>query len=120
MHSFISRYSKGWLLVCFLLFGIIIGFVTIWHDQRYDTAFFLNLPGYLLGVAFHGSWTRFISEAKPWIMRVPQVYVLSSLLFWGLIGILLSIFVKPKIVAWIVSIYLVILGGFTIAFYINS
>jgi hypothetical protein len=109
--------KKIFYIACFLLFGLVTGIVTGWHDYRYDTPFLLNLPGYMLGQLFEGLWVRFISDAVPWILHIPQVYILGSVLFWGLVGTLLSLFIKPKIVAWIVAIYLLLFGGLTLAYY---
>lgn len=32
-------------IACFVAFGLGVGFLTAWHDARYDTPLFLNLPG---------------------------------------------------------------------------
>jgi hypothetical protein len=109
------------IILCFLVFGIIMGICTGWHNQRgYDTPFLLNIPGYMIGDVFQGLWARFIGgtlATAPWILGRPQVFILASILFWGLLGTLLAIFVKFKILAWIVSIYLVIFGGLTIWYF---
>ena len=110
--------KKTIIIICFLVFGILMGICTGWHNQRgYDTPFLLNIPGYLIGVVFEGLWARFISDIFPWILRRPQVFVLASILFWGLTGTLLALFVKPKVITWSVGIYLVIFGGLTIWYF---
>jgi len=106
-------------IACFSLFGLVIGTITGWHDRRYDMPFPLNLPGYMLGQLFEGLWVRFVSDAVPWILQIPQVYVLASILFWSLAGTLLIIFVKAKVVMWVVGAYLVIFGGMTILYYFS-
>ncbi len=106
------------IVICFLVFGIIMGICTGWQNQRgYDTPFLLNIPGYMIGDVFEALWVRFINYAFPWILRRPQVFVLASILFWGLTGTLLALFVKPKVIAWSVGIYLVIFGGLTIWYF---
>jgi hypothetical protein len=115
-----AKTKKAFYLTCFLLFGLVAGIVVAWHDRRYDTPFLLNLPGYMLGQVFMGLWVRFVSDVIPWIFKFPQGYVFASTLFWGLIGTLLSLFVKPKIIDWIVGIYLLLFGGLTITFYLLS
>ncbi len=105
-------------IACFVAFGLGVGFWSVWHT-RYDTQLFLNLPGEMIGVAFHGLWVRFISDTIPWILDIPQVHVFASVLFWGVVGTLLSVFLKPKIIAWIGGVYLVIFGGMTVLFYLG-
>ncbi len=85
-------------IACFVAFGLGVGFLTGWHDAHYDTPLFLNLPGYLIGEVFAGP-------------------VLASVLFWGVVGTLFSLFLKPKIIAWIMGLYLVIFGGLTAWYY---
>lgn len=103
-------------IACFVAFGLGVGFWSVWHT-RYDTQLFLNLPGEMIGDAFYGMWTRFISNPPPWILDLHQVYVFASALFWGVVGTLLSLFLKPKIIAWIMGAYLVIFGGLTAYYY---
>lgn len=85
-------------IAAFVAFGLGLGFWSAWHDGRYDTPLYLNLPGYWLGEVFAGP-------------------VLASVLFWGVVGALFSFFLKPKLTAWIMGIYLVIFGGLTAWFY---
>jgi len=110
----LSIMKKIIIIVCFLIYGIILGFASIWYDRHGDTGLYLNIPGYLLGTVFESGWTRFIGGIRPWVMRMPQVYVLSSALSWGLLGTFFVVFLKPKIIAWIVGVYLVIFGTLTI------
>jgi hypothetical protein len=85
-------------IACFVAFGLGVGFWSVWHNARYDTPLYLNLPGDLISDAFAGP-------------------VLASVLFWGVVGTLLALFVKPKLIAWIAGVYLVIFGGLTIVYY---
>ena len=107
----------GYILV-FSLFGLVVGLVSIWHDERgYDTPFLLNLPGALIGDTLSGIWHRLFGIGTPWFIANPQVVVWTSVLFWSLVGFILIRFVKPKTIAWIVGTYLLIFGGLTIAYY---
>ena len=106
--------KRVFIVVSFLLFGVIIGFATIPYDRQHDTALYLNLPGIGLSEVLQGGWVRFVSDNIPWILRFPQLYVLASVLCWGIIGALFAAFLKPRIIAWIVGIYLVIFGILTI------
>jgi hypothetical protein len=113
------------LIACFLLFGIIVGSITLWFDKNTDSLFLLNIPGSLLGQAIYSGSIQLFGDPHssqahytiPWILRIPQVDFLASLLFWGIAGTLLTIFLKPKVIAWIAGIYLVIFGGLTIAWF---
>ncbi len=108
------------IIVVFLLYGIIVGFIAVWFRQHTDMVFLLNIPGTLLGDAVYGLSIRFIGDPHstqahftiPWLFRIPQVYVPASIFFWGLLGTLFTVFLKPRIVAWIMGAYLVIFGSF--------
>ena len=113
-------------IICFLVFGIGVGFVSVWYDNNTDTIFFFNIPGTLIG---DGIYYRSIevfgdpssSQAHysiPWVLRIPQVYVLASGLFWGLLGTVFSLFMKPMVIFWICAVYLVLLGILTIVSYV--
>ena len=74
----------------FIAFGLAVGFLTLWQfNHGSDSQLFLNIPSYFLGDGiYHLSIEYFgnpnSSQAHytiPWILRVPQVYVLSSIMF---------------------------------------
>ena len=112
-------------IACFLLFGIAVGFVSIWFYDNTDSIFILNIPGTLLGDGiYNGSIELFgdphSSQAHytiPWLFRTPQVYFLASILFWGIAGTLITIFLKPKLMACLVGAYLVITGILFIVYF---
>jgi len=113
-------------IACFLLFGIGIGFVSVWFDNNTDTIFFLNIPGTVIGDGIYYRCIEIFGDPSsaqahytiPWLIRIPQVYVLASGLFWGLLGALFALFLKPKVMLWIAAVYVVILGILTIVYYI--
>jgi hypothetical protein len=113
-------------IACFLLFGIGAGFVSVWFDNNTDTIFFLNIPGTLIGDGIYsGSIKLFGDPSSPqahftihWLLRVPQVYVLASGLFWGLLGALFAFFLKLRVVLWIVGVYVAVLIIITTLSYI--
>jgi hypothetical protein len=90
--------SRTRVLVGFLVAGLIAGLVAMvaWPA---DVAVLLNLPGVLLGDAvYRGSIGLFgdpsSSQAHftiPWLLRVPQVYVLVSVLVYGLAGAIVQV-----------------------------
>lgn len=120
-HKVMAACSMKKLMITgFIILGIAVGFIAIWYDQHYDMPFLLNLPGTFLGFGIYsGSIDLFgdphSSQAHftiPWILRIPQVYVLSSVLFWGILGAVFAAFLKPKIIAWIMGIYFIVFGSF--------
>ena len=113
-------------IVCFLLFGIGVGFVSVWFDDNTDTIFFLNIPGTIIGDGIYSGSIRLFGDPSssqahytiPWLLRIPQVYVLASGLFWGLLGALFAFFLKLRVILWIAGVYVLILVIITILFYI--
>ena len=99
-------------IACFVAFGLGLGFWSAWQC-RYDTPLFLNLPVDTLGGLLAGE------AIDLWVLKLPQVLVFTSVLFWGVVGTLLSVLLKPKIIAWIMGAYLVIFGGLTIWYYLD-
>ncbi len=111
---------KKTIIIGFIIFGMVVGLISVWFRQNADSVFLLNIPGTLLGDAIYGLSIKFLGDPSasqahytiPWLFRIPQVYVSASILLWGLIGIVSAIFLKPRIVAWSMGIYLVVLGSF--------
>jgi hypothetical protein len=109
---------KKLIITAFVIFGVAVGFVSVWFRQNTDTAFLLNIPGTILGDAVYNWSINLIgnphsSQAHytiPWLLRIPQVYVPTSIFFWGIIGTLLTIFLKPKVIGIIMGAYLLTLG----------
>jgi hypothetical protein len=85
-------YRKIILVICFIFFGLVLGFLSAWFHRRYDQWFPLNVPGDFL--------YSFLSN-----------YLLASVLAWVVIGTLITFIFRPKIVAWIMGVYLVVFGG---------
>ena len=111
-------------IACSLVFGVVVGFVSIWFYDNTDSIFILNIPGTLIGDGIYTGTIELFGDPHssqahytiPRVFRTPQVYVLASILFWGIAGTLLSIFLEPKITACIVPAYLIIAGILTIVF----
>jgi len=106
-------------IVVFIIYGTAVGLIAVWFRQHTDTLFLPNIPGTLLGEAVYNLSIRFIGDPYssqahytiPWLFRIPQVYVPTSVLFWGLLGTLFTMFLKVRIIAWIIGIYLVVSGS---------
>ena len=91
---FISRsgYRKIIFIVSFTIFGLALGFISLWFHRQYDQWFPMNIPGDILFM-FLGS------------------HILASVLVWAILGTLLTLVFKPKIIAWIMGAYFVLFGG---------
>lgn len=91
------------LLVGFLVAGLVAGIVAMvaWPA---DVAALLNLPGVLLGDAVYSGSISLIGDPSssqahftiPWPLRVPQVYLLVSVLVWGIAGSIVQAAVNRK------------------------
>jgi len=111
--------KKAIIMIGFIIYGIAVGFIAVWFRQNTDTVFLLNIPGTLLGDAVYGLSIRFFGDPHssqahytiPWLFRIPQVYVPISVLFWGLLGTIFTVLLKPRIIAWITGIYIVVFGS---------
>ena len=87
--------AKTRLLVGFLVYGIIVGMLSIWWWGYSDNVFFPNIPGMLLGEIVYNLSIKYLgnpysSQAHytiPWVLRIPQVYIPVSIFFWGILGL---------------------------------
>ena len=102
----------------FIIFGAVVGLTAVWFRQNTDAVFLLNIPGTWLGDAIYNLSVRLFGDPNssqahytiPWLLRIPQVYVPVSILFWGILGTLFTIFLKPKTIALIVGLYVIVFG----------
>lgn len=85
-------------LVSLLAFGVGMGLAAAWLWPL-DTAAVVNMPASLLGDRLY-VWTIALfgdphspqaHYTTPWIFRVPQVYVLASVLIWGTFGLIIQL-----------------------------
>lgn len=78
----------------FLVYGLVVGLLSSWRWGFSDNIFLLNVPGVLLGDVVYNLSIEYLGNPYsaqahytiPWFLRIPQVYVPVSLVFWGLIG----------------------------------
>ena len=90
--------SKKAILVGFLVFGIAIGFFAAWLWPA-DSSVYFNAFGALLGDQVYNLSIRYFGDiispqahhTIPWILRVPQVYVVASIVVYGLVGLALQL-----------------------------
>ncbi len=94
--------SAKWRIVLgFLIFGTVTGFLVIllWPQ---DNMLLVNLPAgyigfqvYIWSIQLFGNPNSFNAhETIPWLLRIPQVYMLVSILFWGALGSVIQIAVN--------------------------
>jgi len=97
--------GRSKILTGFLIYGIAVGLLSSWWWGISDNLFLLNVPGELLGYEVYDTAIRFLGDPSspqahysiPWVLRVPQVFVPVSTLFWGVIGLVLqTAYVKLK------------------------
>ena len=101
-----------------IIYGAVVGLIAVWFSQCTDTVFLLNIPGTLLSFAVYDLSIRFFGEPHssqahytiPWLLRIPQVYVPTSMLFWGILGTLFAMFLKPRGIALTMGAYLIVFG----------
>ena len=93
---------KARIVTGFLIYGLVVGILSVWWDGISDTLFPPNIPGVLLGGGTYGLAIRYLGDLSspqahytiPWILRINQVYVPVSIIFWGLVGLLFQLSYK--------------------------
>jgi len=89
---------KKVVLLGFLVFGTAIGFSTAWLWPA-DSSFYFNVFGALLGDQVYDLSIQHFGDiispqahyTIPWVLRIPQVYVITSIVVYALIGLLLQL-----------------------------
>jgi hypothetical protein len=89
--------SKWAIFIVFLAFGASIG---VWVALRgpQDSSVLFNFPGVLFGDAIYQWSIQQMGDPHsfqahytiPWLLRIPQVYVLVSIVIWGLFGLVVQ------------------------------
>jgi len=91
--------TKIKILIGFLIYGVIVGSLTAWWWHISDNVFLPNIAGALFGDAVYEYSINFLGDPHsaqahytiPWILRLPQVYVPVSIVFWGLSGLVIQL-----------------------------
>ena len=89
--KFPSQYAA---VVSSLSFGLVSGLVVAWL-WPWDSAILFDWPGALLGEQLYNLSIEALGDSHssqahytiPWLLRVPQVMVIVSILVWGTLGI---------------------------------
>ena len=71
--------AKIAIVLGFLIFSVISGLGVVWRWPD-DISVMVNFPA-----------SSQAHDTIPWILRIPQDYVVASLMFWGLIGLLVQL-----------------------------
>jgi hypothetical protein len=93
-----SRTARAIPLI-FMVYGFIVGVLSViwWHYS--DNLFLINIPGIFFGDKIYTYSIHIFGDplspqahfSIPWALRVPQVYVPVSTIFWIFIGLLVRI-----------------------------
>ncbi len=90
------------ILIGFLVYGLVVGVLSVWWDGISDMIFPFNIPGLILGDETYILAIRYLGDPSsphahytiPWILRINQVNVPVSIIFWGLVGLLVQLSYK--------------------------
>jgi hypothetical protein len=85
--------SEKRISLSFLLFGTVTGFLVAWAWPG-DLTVLINYFTTFLGDEVYHVATLYLGDISspqahytiPWILRIPQVYVVVSIILWSLIG----------------------------------
>ena len=96
-----TRINK--LFFLFLLYGVVAGFISAWWWTFSDNLFLLNVPGMLIGGGVYSLAIELLGNPSsaqahysiPWILRIPQIYVPVTIIFWGLLGLIVQSCWRP-------------------------
>jgi hypothetical protein len=90
--------SKGSIIIAFLIFAVGTG---VWVALVWplDSSTLLNFPASLFGDALYQWSIRYLGDPSspqahytiPWLLRVPQVYVVASIILWGFLGLMIQL-----------------------------
>jgi hypothetical protein len=86
------------IFVSFLVFGTAMGVFTAWLWPA-DSSVYFNLLPALLGDQVYDLSIRYFGDiisshahyTIPWFLRVPRIYVVSSVVVYGLVGLALQL-----------------------------
>jgi len=90
---------KNKILLIFLIYGCAIGLLSFWWQGIADSVFIFNILGIMFGDKVYSLAIHYLGNPNsaqahytiPWIMRVRQIYIPTSIIFWGLAGYLIQL-----------------------------
>jgi len=102
----VAGISARWRIVLgFLIFGTATGLLVA-QQWPQDNIFLYNLYAHFLGYAVYLWAIQHIGnptasnahDTIPWLLRIPQVFVIVSVIFWGSLGLLVQFAVnRPRL-----------------------
>ena len=86
--------GKRAIILSFLVFGAVTGILTAWV-WPIDSSIYFNLFASFLGDEVYNLSIQFFGDMRspqahytiPWILRIPQVYVITSIVLCGLVSL---------------------------------
>jgi len=86
--------GKRAIILSFLVFGAVTGILTAWV-WPIDSSVYFNFFASLLGDQVYNLSIQYFGDSSspqahytiPWILRIPQVYVIASLILCGLVSL---------------------------------
>ncbi|MBI5030995.1 MAG: hypothetical protein HZB51_10745 [Chloroflexi bacterium] len=100
----IIRVSARWRIVLgFLIFAIATGLLVALQWPQ-DNIFLYNFPAQFFGYEIYYWSIQLIGDPTsanahdtiPWFLRIPQVFVAVSMIFWGLLGAFIQLVVNAR------------------------
>lgn len=97
----LSNFVRSKFFLLFLAYGTIAGLISIavWpRDPFY--IFLFNAPGLWLGDLAYSFSINFFGNSSsqqahytiPWMLRVPQIYFFTSVVFWFILGVVVHFY----------------------------
>ncbi len=90
--------SRMAILLACLVVGLISGLLTAWLWPRLDSIVYPNMAAFILGEQIYSWATQSVPPGTPsphfaiiWPLRIPQVFIFTSLLLLGITGIGLQV-----------------------------
>ena len=86
--------GKRTIILSFLVFGAVTGILTAWV-WPIDSSIYFNFFASLLGDQVYNLSIQYFGDSSspqahytiPWILRIPQVYVMASIILCGLVSL---------------------------------
>ena len=88
--------QKNKLLAFFVIYGLIVSFLSVLWWYYSDNLLIPNIPGIIISDKAYSLSVDLLGDPSssqahytiPWMLRIPQIYVPVSIIFWGLFGLM--------------------------------
>lgn len=91
------------ILIACVIVGIVSGFLTVLLWPRLDSILYPNVLAFVIGEQIYAWATGSVPPgtpsphfAIPWILRIPQLFVLTSLLLLALFGLIVQLIANNR------------------------